>query len=121
MRTRQAALPIAASGPLRGFARSQAREVAHDVRAADGRRAAPGSGTTRGAAAADAHLTTVDDRAAHLTTATDRTGLVRARDGGRERDLTAVVGRTPTLHAKIDSAAVADREAARGAGAGRIP
>lgn len=37
------------------------------------------------------------------------------------RDLTACVGRTPTLHGKIDSAAVADREVARGAGAGRIP
>ncbi|KUO07065.1 hypothetical protein [Streptomyces sp. DSM 15324] len=31
------------------------------------------------------------------------------------------VGRPPTLHGKIDSAAVADREVARGAGAGRIP
>ncbi|MET7652881.1 MULTISPECIES: hypothetical protein [unclassified Streptomyces] len=39
----------------------------------------------------------------------------------RERDLTADVGWTPTLHGKIDSAAVADREVARGAGAGRIP
>lgn len=38
-----------------------------------------------------------------------------------ERDLTADPGRPPTLHGKIDSAAVADREVARGAGAGRIP
>ncbi|MEH0543562.1 hypothetical protein QA802_10875 [Streptomyces sp. B21-105] len=48
-------------------------------------------------------------------------------DGGRDltagdgRDLTAFGGRTPTLHAKIDSAAAADRTVARGAGAGRIP
>lgn len=40
-------------------------------------------------------------------------------DGGR--DLPAFGCRTPTLHAKIDSAAAADRTVARGAGAGRIP
>ncbi|USQ87602.1 pectate lyase [Streptomyces phaeoluteigriseus] len=44
-----------------------------------------------------------------------------AYNGGSERDLTADVGWTPTLHTEIDSAAVADREVARGAGAGRIP
>lgn len=33
----------------------------------------------------------------------------------------ADAGRPPTLHQKIDGAAVADREVARGAGAGRIP
>lgn len=33
----------------------------------------------------------------------------------------ADAGRTPTLHQKIDGAAVTGREAARGAGAGRIP
>ncbi|MFD5012613.1 hypothetical protein [Streptomyces chartreusis] len=31
------------------------------------------------------------------------------------------VGRTPTLHTKIDSAGAADRAVARGAGAGRLP
>ncbi|MFF4059530.1 hypothetical protein ACFYZ8_28320 [Streptomyces sp. NPDC001668] len=35
--------------------------------------------------------------------------------------LTADVAWTPTLHTKIDSAAVADRQVARGAGAGRMP
>ncbi|MEV7075565.1 hypothetical protein [Streptomyces sp. NPDC093990] len=44
-----------------------------------------------------------------------------ARDAGSERDLTADVGRTPTLHTKIDSGDAADRQVARGAGAGRIP
>lgn len=42
-----------------------------------------------------------------------------AHDGGR--GLAVAAGPTPTLHAKIDSAAVTDREVARGAGAGRIP
>ncbi|WP_425336837.1 hypothetical protein [Streptomyces sviceus] len=37
------------------------------------------------------------------------------------RHLTADVGRTPTLHTKIDSAEASDREVARGAGAGRMP
>jgi len=31
------------------------------------------------------------------------------------------LGSAPTLHTKIDSAGAADRQAARGAGAGRIP
>lgn len=44
-----------------------------------------------------------------------------AHDGAGERHLAADAGRTPTLHGKIDSAATADRTAARGAGAGRIP
>ncbi|MDL5200823.1 pectate lyase [Streptomyces sp. ALI-76-A] len=44
-----------------------------------------------------------------------------AYNSGSERDLTADVGWVPTLHTKIDSAATADREVARGAGAGRIP
>lgn len=44
-----------------------------------------------------------------------------AYNSGSERDLTADVGWTPTLHTKIDSAEVADRAVARGAGAGRIP
>jgi hypothetical protein len=47
--------------------------------------------------------------------------------GAGGRDLTAHPNRdpgpdgTPTLHGKIDSAAQADRTAARGADAGRIP
>ncbi|GGW29405.1 pectate lyase [Streptomyces galilaeus] len=51
----------------------------------------------------------------------DLLSIHNAYNGGSERDLTADVGWTPTLHTKIDSAAVADREVARGAGAGRIP
>lgn len=47
-------------------------------------------------------------------------GVRRALDG-RSGRLTADAGGTPTLHQKIDGAAVADREVARGAGAGRIP
>ncbi|MFF5474420.1 hypothetical protein [Streptomyces achromogenes] len=44
-----------------------------------------------------------------------------AYDSGGERDLTADVGRTPVLRGGTDSAAVAGRAVARGAGAGRIP
>ena len=51
----------------------------------------------------------------------DLLAIHNAYNSGSERDLTADVGWTPTLHAQIDSAAVADREVARGAGAGRIP
>lgn len=51
----------------------------------------------------------------------DLLAVYNAYNSGSERDLTADVGWTPTLHTKIDSAAVADREVARGAGAGRIP
>ncbi|MCW8380335.1 pectate lyase family protein [Streptomyces justiciae] len=47
--------------------------------------------------------------------------IYNAYNSGSERDLTADVGWTPTLHTKIDSAETADREVARGAGAGRIP
>ncbi|NUR43655.1 MAG: pectate lyase, partial [Streptomyces sp.] len=47
--------------------------------------------------------------------------IYNAYNSGSERDLTADVGWTPTLHTKIDSAEAADREVARGAGAGRIP
>lgn len=50
----------------------------------------------------------------------DLLAIHNAYDSGSERDLTADVGRTPTLHQKIDSAERADREVARGAGAGRI-
>ncbi|MEU6303223.1 hypothetical protein ABZ879_10825, partial [Streptomyces chartreusis] len=48
-------------------------------------------------------------------------GFHNAYNSGSERDLTADVGRPPTLHIKIDSAGTADRAVARGAGAGRLP
>ncbi|GAA3793000.1 pectate lyase [Streptomyces coacervatus] len=51
----------------------------------------------------------------------DLLAVYNAYNSGSERDLTADVGWTPTLHTKIDSAEAADREVARGAGAGRIP
>ncbi|MCD7437883.1 pectate lyase [Streptomyces lincolnensis] len=50
----------------------------------------------------------------------DLLAIHNAYNSGSERDLTADVGWTPTLHTKIDSAATADREVARGAGAGRL-
>ncbi|UUU21115.1 pectate lyase family protein [Streptomyces sp. DSM 40750] len=50
----------------------------------------------------------------------DLLAIHNAYNSGSERDLTADVGWTPTLHQKIDSAGKADREVARGAGAGRI-
>jgi pectate lyase len=51
----------------------------------------------------------------------DLLAIHNAYNSGSERDLTADVGWTPTLHTKIDSAEAADRQVARGAGAGRIP
>ncbi|MFI6036782.1 polysaccharide lyase family 1 protein [Streptomyces sp. NPDC051315] len=51
----------------------------------------------------------------------DLLAIYNAYNSGSERDLTADAGWTPTLHTKIDSAGTADREVARGAGAGRIP
>jgi pectate lyase len=51
----------------------------------------------------------------------DLLAIHNAYNSGSERDLTADVGWTPTLHTKIDSAVAADRAVARGAGAGRIP
>ncbi|MGW2519529.1 pectate lyase family protein [Streptomyces sp. NPDC001617] len=51
----------------------------------------------------------------------DLLAIYDAYNSGSERDLTADVGWTPTLHGKIDSAGAADREVAHGAGAGRIP
>lgn len=51
----------------------------------------------------------------------DLLAVYNACNSGSERELTADVGRTHTLHTKIDSAETADREVARGAGAGRIP
>lgn len=61
-------------------------------------------------------------RLRHLTLGypVDLLAVYDAYNSGSERDLTADVGWTPTLHGKIDSAAVADREVARGVGAGRI-
>ncbi|MEU0999090.1 pectate lyase family protein [Streptomyces tibetensis] len=50
----------------------------------------------------------------------DLLAIYNAYNSGSERDLTADVGWTPTLHGRIDSAAAADRAVARGAGAGRI-
>ncbi|GHH25338.1 polysaccharide lyase family 1 protein [Streptomyces rubradiris] len=50
----------------------------------------------------------------------DLLAIHNAYNSGSERDLTADVGWTPVLHGRIDSAAVADRAVARGAGAGRI-
>ncbi|WNZ12549.1 hypothetical protein [Streptomyces sp. 11x1] len=58
-----------------------------------------------------------------LTTPAGAEAQGAGQDTGRDisRDtLAAVVGWTPTLHQKIDSAGKADREVARGAGAGRI-
>ncbi|MEV0243731.1 pectate lyase [Streptomyces sp. NPDC050674] len=51
----------------------------------------------------------------------DLLAIHNAYNSGSERDLTADVGWTPTLHGPIDSAREADRAVARGAGAGRIP
>ncbi|MDH6449049.1 hypothetical protein M2156_006591 [Streptomyces sp. SAI-149] len=51
----------------------------------------------------------------------DLLAVHNAYNSGSGRDLTADVGRPPTLHTKIDSAETADRQVARGAGAGRIP
>jgi pectate lyase len=50
----------------------------------------------------------------------DLLAIHNAYNSGSERDLTADVGWTPTLHGRIDSAEHADREVARDAGAGRI-
>jgi len=50
----------------------------------------------------------------------DLLAIYNAYNSGSERDLTADVGWTPTLHGEIDSARQADRDVARGAGAGRI-
>ncbi|MFJ7180718.1 hypothetical protein ACIQXA_30975 [Streptomyces massasporeus] len=51
----------------------------------------------------------------------DLLSIYNAYNSGSERDLTADVGWTPTLHGPIDSARAAGRAVARGAGAGRIP
>ncbi|GGL83403.1 pectate lyase [Streptomyces fumigatiscleroticus] len=50
----------------------------------------------------------------------DLLAIYNSYNSGSERDLTADVGWTPALHGTVDSAARADREVARGAGAGRI-
>ncbi|MEU0948924.1 hypothetical protein ABZ379_40570 [Streptomyces canus] len=51
----------------------------------------------------------------------DLLAVHKAHNSGSGCDLTADVGRPPTLHTKIDSAEAADGQVARGAGAGRIP
>ncbi|MFF5956522.1 pectate lyase family protein [Streptomyces luteogriseus] len=51
----------------------------------------------------------------------DLLAIHNAYNSGSERDLTADVGWTPTLHGRIDSTQEADRAVTRGAGAGRIP
>ncbi|MEU8676496.1 pectate lyase [Streptomyces sp. NPDC048560] len=49
----------------------------------------------------------------------DLLAIYNAYNSGSERDLTADVGWTPTLHGPVDSAARAAADVARGAGAGR--
>ncbi|MBT2442476.1 pectate lyase [Streptomyces sp. ISL-36] len=51
----------------------------------------------------------------------DLVALNNSYNSGSERDLTPDVGWTPTLHGPIDTAEQADRDVARGAGAGRPP
>ncbi|MET9353965.1 pectate lyase [Streptomyces sp. NPDC006617] len=51
----------------------------------------------------------------------DLLAIHNAYNSGSERDLSADVGWTPTLHTVIDSAEAADRAVAGDAGAGRIP
>ncbi|WP_328746168.1 hypothetical protein OHT57_12080 [Streptomyces sp. NBC_00285] len=51
----------------------------------------------------------------------DLLAVCHTHGSGSGRELTADVGRTPTLHSKFDSAEAADREVAHGAGAGRTP
>ncbi|CBG74041.1 hypothetical protein SCAB_70481 [Streptomyces scabiei 87.22] len=101
------------------------------------RAAAADGGATGGSTAGDAHVLTVRTRSEPVRAldgggAPHRTGtrfhgcpvdllaIHHAYHSGGERDLTADVGSTPTLHQKIDSAGRTDREVARGAGAGRI-
>lgn len=50
----------------------------------------------------------------------DLVAIHNAYNSGSERDLTADAGWTPALHGGIDSARQADRDVARGAGAGKI-
>lgn len=50
----------------------------------------------------------------------DLLAIHNAYNSGSERDLTADVGWTPALHGTVDGAAKADRDVARGAGAGRV-
>ncbi|MFU0238365.1 hypothetical protein ACKI1J_21845 [Streptomyces scabiei] len=99
--------------------------------------AAADGGTTGGSTAGDAPVLTVRTRSEPVralegrSATPHRTGTRfngcpvdlladhHAHHSGSARDLTGDVGRTPTLHQKIDSAGRADREVARGAGAGR--
>jgi pectate lyase len=50
----------------------------------------------------------------------DLLAINNSYNSGSERDLTADVGWVPALHGRVDSAAKADRDVARGAGAGEI-
>ncbi|MFF7724694.1 hypothetical protein ACFZDB_35830 [Streptomyces luteogriseus] len=142
MRLRQPDPVCALLGVLRVPAHAEGRDIGRDTLPANDGRAAEGAGTTGGAAADNAHVFTVTDRAGpvraldggsdtskiikvagRIDANTDGEGdrLDRAANSGSERDLTADVGWTPTLHGPIDSAQKADRAVARGAGAGRIP
>lgn len=150
MRTPRRAVRLVALAGVLGLALTtpagaEPRDIGRDPLAADDGRAAAGGGTTGGSLADDAPVLTVRTRnepvraldggsATPKTNGTaphqkgtlfsgypvDLLAIHHAYDSGTERDLTADVGWTPTLHQKIDSAGEADREAARGAGAGRI-
>jgi pectate lyase len=50
----------------------------------------------------------------------DLLAINNSYNSGSERDLTADVGWVPALHGRVDSAAKADRDVARGAGAGEL-
>ncbi|WP_425244512.1 pectate lyase family protein [Streptomyces citrinus] len=73
-----------------GSAGAQGRDISRDVLAADDGWAAADGGTTGGAAADDAHVTTV----------TDRAGLLRALDGGSATP--KIIKIAGTLDANVD-------------------
>lgn len=79
------------------------------------------AGVLVGAFRASAHAEARDIGRATHTPDDDRAAYGAGTTGGAADDDAHDVGRAPTLHGKIDSAAVADREVARGAGAGRFP
>ncbi|MFD5856575.1 hypothetical protein [Streptomyces chartreusis] len=83
-------------------------DISRDTLAPNDGWAADGGGTTGGSTAGCAHVVS------------GGRGLHHADNSGSQCALTADVGWTPTLHAKIDSAETADRAVARGAGAGRL-
>ncbi|MFF1544470.1 hypothetical protein [Streptomyces sp. NPDC058291] len=113
MRGRQTAFAAATTGGLRVPAHARSRGLGRETLAAGDGRAAHGAGGN--GAAVHRSGTLLDGRLVHLV------AIGHAYDSGTRRDVTADVGRTPTLQRKIDSAAAADSEVARGAGAGRIP